>query len=89
MKRFGLGVLGLVVVLAVMGYALRKTITLRLVERVVERNVASSLLDELPDGLHVALCGAGSPLRRRLAAAGSEALGTVHGGDRRRACLYR
>jgi ribonuclease Z len=67
MKRFGLGVLGLVVVLAVMGYALRKTITLRLVERVVERNVASSLLDELPDGLHVALCGAGSPGDRRRA----------------------
>ncbi len=62
MKRFGLGMLGLLVVLAVMGYALRKTITLRLVERLVERNMASSLLDELPDGLHVALCGAGSPL---------------------------
>jgi len=62
MKRFGLGMLGLLVVLAVMGYALRKTITLRLVERLVERNMASNLLDELPDGLHVALCGAGSPL---------------------------
>jgi len=37
---------------------LRKTITLLL----VERNMASSLLDELPDGLHVPLCGAGSPL---------------------------
>jgi ribonuclease Z len=55
MKRFGLGIL---VVLAVTGFALRKTINLRL----VERNMASSLLDELPDGLHVALCGACSPL---------------------------
>ena len=62
MKRFGLAVLGLLVVLAVTGYALRKTITVRLVERLAERNFASSLLGELPDGLHVALCGAGSPL---------------------------
>lgn len=62
MKRFGLGMLGLLVVLAVTGYALRKTITVRLVERLAERNLASSLLGELPDGLHVALCGAGSPL---------------------------
>lgn len=50
MKRFGLGMLGLLVVLAVTGYALRRTIASRL----VERNLASSLLDELPDGLHVA-----------------------------------
>jgi ribonuclease Z len=62
MKRFGLGILGLLLVLAAMGYALRKTITLRLVDRLVDRNMASSLLDELPEGLHVALCGAGSPL---------------------------
>jgi ribonuclease Z len=62
MKRFGLGLLALVVVLAVLGYALRGAITLRLMDRVVARNMASSLLDELPDGLHVALCGAGSPL---------------------------
>jgi ribonuclease Z len=31
-------------------------------ERVVASNLATDLLHELPDGLHVALCGAGSPL---------------------------
>jgi ribonuclease Z len=41
---------------------LRTTLTRRLVERQVAANAAASLLDELPDGLHVALCGAGSPL---------------------------
>ena len=33
-----------------------------LVDRAAERRLASDLVDELPDGLHVALCGAGSPL---------------------------
>jgi ribonuclease Z len=50
------------VALSLAGYALRAAITLRLVERQVAANAATSLLDELPDGLHVALCGAGSPL---------------------------
>jgi ribonuclease Z len=54
--------LGVVVVLAAGVYAMRKPLTLRVMSRVVEANMTSSLLDELPDGLHVALCGAGSPL---------------------------
>ena len=62
MKRIGTGVIGMLVLLAVAGYALRERITLRLMNRVVAQNLASSLLDELPDGLAVALCGAGSPL---------------------------
>jgi len=62
MKRFAIGLLGLLVVVFVLGYALRERITLRLMNRVVAQNMATSLLDELPDGLHVALCGAGSPL---------------------------
>ena len=37
-------------------------IALFMMERTLSRNMASSLVDELPDGLHVALCGAGSPL---------------------------
>ena len=62
MKRLLLGLLALVLVAAALGYAFRKAITLRLVERVIARNVQTDLLQELPDGLHVALCGAGSPL---------------------------
>jgi ribonuclease Z len=48
--------------LALVGYALRTTITLRLMERLVASNMQTDLMAELPDGLHVALCGAGSPL---------------------------
>jgi len=61
-KRILLVLLGLVVVVGVLGYLLRRPITLALVSRVVAQNMRSSLLDELPDGLHVGLCGAGSPL---------------------------
>ncbi len=45
-----------------LAYAFRGPLALRLMERAVARNLSTSLLDELPDGLHVVLCGAGSPL---------------------------
>ncbi|MEO0368527.1 MAG: MBL fold metallo-hydrolase [Pseudomonadota bacterium] len=45
-----------------LGYLFRGELSLRLMERVVTSNMAGSLLDELEDGLHVILCGAGSPL---------------------------
>jgi ribonuclease Z len=62
MKRVLLGVaIGLLVVLLA-GYALRTRIVLRLMERTVAANMQTNLAAELPDGLHVALCGAGSPL---------------------------
>jgi ribonuclease Z len=43
-------------------FAFRKPLTLRAMDRVVAENMSTSLLRELPDGLHVMLCGAGSPL---------------------------
>lgn len=61
MKRVVLVSIGVVAVAAVAVYALRTTIVTRVLERVVERNMTSSVLDTLPDGLHVVLCGAGSP----------------------------
>jgi ribonuclease Z len=62
MKRLLLGLLTVLLALAVVGYLLRTTLTLRLMRSVVARNMQTNLLLELPDGLHVALCGAGSPL---------------------------
>ena len=57
--------IGLAVLVAV-GFGVFKTferqISLRLMDRVVERNLTETALTNLPDGLHVALCGAGSPL---------------------------
>jgi ribonuclease Z len=62
MKRLLLGLLAVVVALALLVYALQTRLVLRLVESRVAANASASLLDDLPDGLHVALCGAGSPL---------------------------
>lgn len=62
MRRLGIGALVVVAFLAVAGIALRKPIALRLMQNVIARNMQTDQLRELPDGLHVALCGAGSPL---------------------------
>ncbi|MDO8902311.1 MAG: MBL fold metallo-hydrolase [Phenylobacterium sp.] len=40
----------------------RGPLALALMDRVMARNMASNPLADLPDGLHVALCGAGSPM---------------------------
>jgi ribonuclease Z len=62
MRRFLFGLATLILVLVVIGYAFRTTITRRLMERTVAANLGTNLVRELPDGLYVALCGAGSPL---------------------------
>ncbi len=51
----------LLAVLAVATYALRAPLAVALVKRVAARHLAADPLLELPDGLHVGLCGAGSP----------------------------
>jgi ribonuclease Z len=62
MKKILLALLALVLVTGAAAYAFRRAITMTVVRRVVARNLQSSLLDDVPDGLHVGLCGAGSPL---------------------------
>ncbi|MBW2696560.1 MAG: MBL fold metallo-hydrolase, partial [Deltaproteobacteria bacterium] len=62
MKKWLWGLISLVLALGVLGYAFRERLTLRLMRNVVARNMATNALDALPDGLHIALCGAGSPL---------------------------
>ena len=62
MKRSLLGLLAVIILLATIGYAFRADITIRIAENAVASNLQTDLLRELPDGLHVALCGAGSPL---------------------------
>lgn len=62
MKRAVLGILVCLLVVATVAYILRRPIALRLMERVVAQTLEGGLLTKLPDGLHVALCGAGSPL---------------------------
>ncbi len=48
-------------VLAVAAYTFRAPLAVALVKRVAAQHLASDPLAELPDGLHVGLCGAGSP----------------------------
>jgi ribonuclease Z len=62
MKRFLLVALVVIAAVGTFVYAFRTTLTLRLMGRLVAANFQSDLVQELPDGLHVALCGAGSPL---------------------------
>jgi ribonuclease Z len=54
--------LGGVLLVALALWALRAPIAVRVMERVLARNMAADPLAELPDGLHVLLCGAGGPL---------------------------
>jgi ribonuclease Z len=51
----------LITVLAVAAYAFRAPLAVALVKRVAARQLGVDALAELPDGLHVGLCGAGSP----------------------------
>ncbi|MEM6705651.1 MAG: MBL fold metallo-hydrolase [Acidobacteriota bacterium] len=64
-KPLRTGVLVLFAVLAAVsaiGFALRDAIAERVLLGVVERNIGTDVRAELPDGLHVFLCGTGSPM---------------------------
>lgn len=62
MRRTLLVLLAAALVAAGVAFVRRGRVAGWLMERTLRRNLASSRLDELPDGLHVGLCGAGSPL---------------------------
>jgi ribonuclease Z len=61
MKKAGIALSVIEIVAAVL-YGVRAPLSTALMGRILERNLASSLLDTLPDGLNVILCGAGGPL---------------------------
>ena len=61
-RKLFLSTLALLAVLAAVAYVFRGPIAMRVMRRVLDRNLSTDLIAELPDGLHVALCGAGSPL---------------------------
>ncbi len=62
-RGLGLAVLGIIALVAVLAYARRAELSMQLVERMAERRLAGDPLADLGDGLHVGLCGAGSPLQ--------------------------
>ena len=53
--------LALLVLIAAAVYALRAPISMALASRFAAQRMAADALNELPDGLHLGLCGAGSP----------------------------
>ena len=52
----------LLVLIAVALYALRAPLSVAVAKRVALSHLAADVVSELPDGLHVGLCGAGSPM---------------------------
>jgi len=61
-RRIALIVLAAAVLLAGIGYAKRADISASVLQRAADRRLAAHPLSGLADGLHVGLCGAGSPL---------------------------
>jgi ribonuclease Z len=57
-----LTVVGILAVVAVIAYSQRATIAARIMEKGLEVRLFANAVDDLPDGLHLALCGAGGPL---------------------------
>jgi len=62
LRKLLLSTLAVLAVVAVLAYVFRGPIAVRVMRRVLDRNLSTDLIAELPDGLHVALCGAGSPM---------------------------
>ncbi len=61
LKRVAMGLLALVILLAVLALAFRRDVSTLLLQRVAHANIGRNIVPELPDGLHLALCGTGSP----------------------------
>jgi ribonuclease Z len=62
MRRTLVTLAGLAAAAALLAWAFRAPIALRLFHVALERNLTGDPIAELPDGLHVVLCGAGGPL---------------------------
>jgi len=68
-KRTALWAAAIIGILALSAWLFQRPIGTWLFERAVERAAARDTLKDLPDGLHVGLCGTGSPLPNRERAA--------------------
>ncbi|AJA08842.1 metallo-beta-lactamase family protein [Sphingopyxis fribergensis] len=68
-KRAALWAAAIIGILALSAWLFQRPIGMWLFERAVERAAARNTLKGLPDGLHVGLCGTGSPLPNRERAA--------------------
>ncbi|MEE4239717.1 MAG: MBL fold metallo-hydrolase, partial [Anderseniella sp.] len=55
-------VIGILALAGIVVYSQRATLVARLMERGLEANLGSDVINEMEDGLHLALCGAGGPM---------------------------
>ena len=55
-------ILSVALLLVIVGYSQRDQLVTRLLQVGIDRQFSSNIVEALGDGLHVALCGAGSPL---------------------------
>ncbi len=62
MKKFGIGIVAIVIVGLITVMSLQKPIGAWIFQRAVEQNVERDTVSKLSDGLHVGLCGTGSPM---------------------------
>ncbi len=62
LRNLAFGLIGLIAVLALATFAFQARIGEMLFQRAVEQNTARDSLASLPDGLHIGLCGTGSPM---------------------------
>lgn len=60
-KKLLLALLALGAVLAASTFVFQKQIATRLMQQIAHQNVGRNIIPALPDGLHLALCGTGSP----------------------------
>ena len=62
LRRFALLIVSAAVVIGAAAYAFRAPLSMAVAQRVAASRLAADTLNDLPDGLHVGLCGAGSPM---------------------------
>lgn len=63
LRNLVLGLIVLIGIAAAVAYAFRGQIAVALMERQLKITLSGDAIAELPDGLHVALCGTGSPMQ--------------------------
>lgn len=61
-RNIGIAIVGLIVGVVAISQIFKVQIGERLFTNVLEQNMGANAISDLPDGLHVTLCGAGSPL---------------------------
>ena len=61
LRKILLWTVGTGALLALVAYALRVPLSLAMAQRVADKHFATDAMTGLPDGLHLGLCGAGSP----------------------------